>query len=225
MLLIRTSSHMWGRWYLPMFLFRDGLLTLMNIDYLINLERFCSSLPTMLKLSSVVVWPVVLLWSWIGEGSFRCSLNLSKCSSSLSCVLLITFQPVTFESIYFATLFCYVVFIFWCHPFIFYGFSTLEVYLDAISFANVLEALTKSFIVRYSYVTFADGFAVFFYYFWLFLEYLSSVLSCWWPMQDICRWQRTNTYTEGSVNLQISYMGHQQDETEEDKLRANFKNR
>ena len=50
MLLIRTSSHTYGRWYLPIFLFRDGLLTLMNIDSFINLERFCSSLPTMLKL-------------------------------------------------------------------------------------------------------------------------------------------------------------------------------
>ena len=77
LLLIRTSSHIWGRWYLPMFLFRDGLLTLMNIDSLISLERFCSSLPTMLKFSSEVVWLVVLLWSWIGEGAFRCSLNLS----------------------------------------------------------------------------------------------------------------------------------------------------
>ena len=28
--LCRTPSHMWGRWYLPMFLFRDGSLTLMN---------------------------------------------------------------------------------------------------------------------------------------------------------------------------------------------------
>ena len=36
---------------------------------------------------------------------------LSKCSSCLSCVLLITFQPITFESVYYATLFCYVVFI------------------------------------------------------------------------------------------------------------------
>ena len=39
MLLIRTSPHICGRWYLPMFLFRDGLLTLMNIDSLISLER------------------------------------------------------------------------------------------------------------------------------------------------------------------------------------------
>ena len=49
LLFIRTSSHIWGRWYLPMFLLRYGLLTLMNIDSLISLGRFCSSLPTMLK--------------------------------------------------------------------------------------------------------------------------------------------------------------------------------
>ena len=28
-MLTRTSSHMCGRWYLPMFLFRDGLFLLM----------------------------------------------------------------------------------------------------------------------------------------------------------------------------------------------------
>ena len=28
-MLFRTSSHMWGRWYLPIFLLRDGLFTLM----------------------------------------------------------------------------------------------------------------------------------------------------------------------------------------------------
>ena len=66
-LLTRTSSHIWGRWHLPMFLFRDGLLTLMYIDSLINLERLCSSLPTILKLLSVMEWPVMLLWSYIGH--------------------------------------------------------------------------------------------------------------------------------------------------------------
>ena len=59
-LLIRTSSHIWGRWYLPMFLLRDGLLTLMNIDSFISLERFCSSLPTILKLFKVMLWPEML---------------------------------------------------------------------------------------------------------------------------------------------------------------------
>ena len=73
----RTSSHMWGRWYLPMFLLRDGLLTLIYNASLIVLLRFWSSLPTILKLSIVTWWPLMLLWSKIGEGAFWCSLNLS----------------------------------------------------------------------------------------------------------------------------------------------------
>ena len=36
----RTSSHMCGKWYLPMFLLRDGLLTLMNNASFIHLFRF-----------------------------------------------------------------------------------------------------------------------------------------------------------------------------------------
>ena len=37
---------MCGRWYLPMFLLRDGLLTLMYKASLMVLMRFWSSLPT-----------------------------------------------------------------------------------------------------------------------------------------------------------------------------------
>ena len=59
----RTSFQMWGRWYLPMFLLRDGLLTLMYSASFIALLRFWSSLPTILKLSVVTWWPVLLLWS------------------------------------------------------------------------------------------------------------------------------------------------------------------
>ena len=46
----RTSSQMWGRWYLPMYLFRDGLLTLIYNASLIVLVRFWSSLPTILNI-------------------------------------------------------------------------------------------------------------------------------------------------------------------------------
>ena len=53
--LSRTSSHMCGIWYLPMFLLRDGLLTLMYNASFIHLLRFWSSLPTMLKFS-MVTW-------------------------------------------------------------------------------------------------------------------------------------------------------------------------
>ena len=76
-MLFRTSSHTCGRWYLPIFLLRDGLLTLMYTASLISLIRLLSSLPTTLKLLIVVSWPVMLLWSKIGEGCFKCSLNLS----------------------------------------------------------------------------------------------------------------------------------------------------
>ena len=66
----RTSSHMCGRWYLPTFLFRDGLLTLMYRASFIALLRLCSSLPTMLKLSTLISWPVMVWWSNMGEGPF-----------------------------------------------------------------------------------------------------------------------------------------------------------
>ena len=50
MFLCNTSFHICGRWYLPMFLLRDGSLTLMNRASFIALVRFWSSLPIMLKL-------------------------------------------------------------------------------------------------------------------------------------------------------------------------------
>ena len=49
----RTTSQICGRWYLPIFLFRDGLLTLMYKASLMSLMRFWSSLPNMEKLSIV----------------------------------------------------------------------------------------------------------------------------------------------------------------------------
>ena len=42
-MLNRTSSHIWGRWYLHLFLFRDGLVTLMYIASFIGLMRFWST--------------------------------------------------------------------------------------------------------------------------------------------------------------------------------------
>ena len=61
---------------------------------------------------------------------------LSKCFRCFSNVLLITIQPLTFEPVNYATLFCYVIFIFWCHQFIFQGLSTFKIYLYAIPLAN-----------------------------------------------------------------------------------------
>ena len=51
----RTSSQICGRWYLPMFLFRDGLLTLIYRASLMVVMRFWSSLLTILKLSMLIL--------------------------------------------------------------------------------------------------------------------------------------------------------------------------
>ena len=72
-----TSSQICGSWYLPIFLLRDGSLTLISIASLIALVKLWSFLPTMLKLSRDTSWPVVLWWSWMGDGDFMCSLNHS----------------------------------------------------------------------------------------------------------------------------------------------------
>ena len=72
------SSHIWSSRYLPIFLFRDGSWILIRIVSLINLAMFCSSFPTMLKLTINIGLPVVLYWSQMGRETFICSLNLSE---------------------------------------------------------------------------------------------------------------------------------------------------
>ena len=81
---------------------------------------------------------------------------LSKCSSCLPYVLLITFQPVTSLSVNYTTFLGNVIFIFGCHKLIFDGFSTFKMNFYAISFADILEGFTQS-IVLYSNVAFAYG--------------------------------------------------------------------
>ena len=48
--LIKRLSHIWGKLNLPTLLFRVGLLTLINMDSLIYLDKWCPSLPIILKL-------------------------------------------------------------------------------------------------------------------------------------------------------------------------------
>ena len=74
----RNLSQICGRLYLPIFLFRVGLLTQKYIASLMALAIMCPSLPIILKLSAVVVWSVVFWCSKIGDGAFKCSLNCSS---------------------------------------------------------------------------------------------------------------------------------------------------
>ena len=147
-LLNRTSSQTCGKWYFPTFLFRDGSLTLTYRASFIVLIRFKSSLPTMLKLLMVTLWPVMLLWSYMGEGGFQMFLEpFSKSSWGLSNVFLIAIYPVTLVFVDDSTLFLDWIFVFGRHQEIFDGRYSLEVHCYLIFAANVLDALTQSTIV------------------------------------------------------------------------------
>ena len=72
---------------LPRFLYRDGLLTLINMASFMGLTKPWGSLSMIEKLFTLMGWPIVLLWSWKGEGALECSLYLSQRSfPSCQCI-------------------------------------------------------------------------------------------------------------------------------------------
>ena len=78
----RTLSQMCGILYLAIFLLRVGLVTLMSVASFMALAIFCLSLPIILKLSMIVVWPMVFWWSNTGDSAFKC--YLYHCSNVLT---------------------------------------------------------------------------------------------------------------------------------------------
>ena len=60
-MLINTLFHKWGKLNLPILLFKVGLLTLINMDSFIYLDRWCLSLPIILKLLWLMGWLVWVL--------------------------------------------------------------------------------------------------------------------------------------------------------------------
>ena len=69
----RTLSQMCGRLYLPMFLLRVGLWTVIHIASFMALAIFLPYLLIILKFSTVVVWPVLFGCSKIVDGAFKYS--------------------------------------------------------------------------------------------------------------------------------------------------------
>ena len=104
-LLNRTSSQICGSWYLSVFLFRDGSFTLMNVVSFIVLVRFCGYLPTMLTLSTLESWPLMLKCSQMFLKPFL------KSSCRFTNVLLIKLYPVLPIPIYHSTFLWHYVFI------------------------------------------------------------------------------------------------------------------
>ena len=103
--LTNTTSHICCSWYLPIFLSRDGSLTLISTASLMVLAMFRSSLPTMLKLSRDTSWPVMLKWPCTGDGALICSLNFQQilCLTPLH-IIFFTYYPTTLISVNHSTL-------------------------------------------------------------------------------------------------------------------------
>ena len=58
----KTSSYVQDNWYFLMFLLNDGSLILMYMASLIVLVRLHGCLPMIEKLSTLLWWPVMLVW-------------------------------------------------------------------------------------------------------------------------------------------------------------------
>ena len=153
-MLSKTPSHICGRWYLPIFLFRDGLLTLMYRASFMVLMRFWSSLPSMEKSSIVTAWPEMLRWSCIGEGAFRCSLNLSSKFLADSPIYSSSQFTLSHLYLYMTLLFKDWTFIPRSHEEVFDAMTSFKMYFNPIFLASSLEAFTQPLMVRYNNVWF-----------------------------------------------------------------------
>ena len=149
---------MWGRWYLPMFLFRDGLLTLMYKASLMAFMRFCSSLSTMLKFS-IETWVtsgVIMVKYW--GGGFEMFLEpLSKCSGWFTNVFIITLHPVTFISVDDSTSLFHGILVLGSHQEVFDGCTSFEIHLHPMVSVCLLETLTEPSVVWNNNVRFLGG--------------------------------------------------------------------
>ena len=154
-MLNRTSSHTCGRWNLPMFLFRDGLLTLINNASFIALLRVLVLPPHYTKIinGDIMTSGVSMVKYWGG-----CLLMffepLSKHPWGFSNVFLITAHPITFISIDDPTLLHDWVFIFRGHQEVLDSAASFKADLHSTSAAYFLQALAQSSVIRYHHVWF-----------------------------------------------------------------------
>ena len=143
-------SHICGRLYFPMFLFRVGLLTLMNMASLMVLAILFSSLPRILKLSIDVIWPLAVWWWKIGERCLHMLLeSLSQgFSQTLPHILHHSQAHHSSKQVDNTTLVSHLILIFWWHEYVLQCSVSFEINSYAIFSANVFHTLTNSWCVR-----------------------------------------------------------------------------
>ena len=110
-----------------MFWFNLGLFTLMKIDSMMFLACPWSSLPIMLKLPSVMVWPVCCKCLWMGEGCLRCSFLLSLRVLAVSPIYSSSqLRWVALVAVYDSTFIVLGVLVLRLHDYLFYNSVTLQ---------------------------------------------------------------------------------------------------
>ena len=81
---------------------------------------------------------------------------LTKGSSGLSYIFLITLHPTTFVTVDEPTFLHHRIYVLWGHQEVFNGYTSFEVDLYPIVTASLLYTFTQPLVIRYSYVGFRD---------------------------------------------------------------------
>ena len=129
------------------------------MDSFIFPAKLCPSLPIIWKLLWLLGWPVWLLWWWIAEGAFRCSLYLSPKVLEVS-PMYSSSQPRS-PHLYqqMAPLWLTIGFLsLGGEEEAFDGPATFEVGLNAISTTDLFDTFTKTLCVGYDNVTLSFNF-------------------------------------------------------------------
>ena len=150
--LTNTSSHICGSWYLPIFLLRDGSLTLMSIASLMDLAILWSYLPTVLKVSRERSWPVVLVVVMDGWGGPHVFSEPFCKSSAWFPNIFFTVHPATLISVDHPTFLEGGVFVLIMYQEVLDGTASFKVHINAMFPADVLATLTHSLNIGHHYV-------------------------------------------------------------------------
>ena len=151
--LTSTSSQICGSWYLPIFLLRDGSLTL-NQHSLSDCSSHALVIPAhnaeivqghfMTRGLKVVIdgwwWPQVFPESF------------SKCSASLPYVFFLAVHPTTLIPVYHPTFLQYVIFVFWVDKELPDGIGPFKMHFNVMSSADVFAGFTQSLHIGHHYV-------------------------------------------------------------------------
>ena len=182
---------MWGSWYLPRFLFKGGPLTLMTIASLMVLGKPCGSLPTMEKLSNVMLCSIVWKWSIMVEGRSEMFLvSFTKTSACFPYVFHVAIGLIASVPVHDLPFLDDTFFVLGYYQEFLNCVGTFKVNLDSCFVTYVPKSLTKAFgIWDYSkllwFLLYYVGLCCCVIVFgWVWIPFWLGV--CWTPNQENC---------------------------------------